>query len=122
TVPYTVPLRERAPAARRRLQERRVAEMPQTECPAEAIWRDLQPVLDDELNRLPDKYREPVLLCYVQGKTNEEAARLLRLPVGTVKSRLSRARDLLKGRLSRRGITLATAPLAASPPERTSAA
>jgi RNA polymerase sigma factor (sigma-70 family) len=122
TVAYHVALRARAASVRRRSQERQVADMPRAECRAEEVWRDLQPVLDDELNRLPDKYREPVLLCYVQGQTNEEAARLLRLPVGTVKSRLARARDLLKGRLSRRGITLATGVLAAVLAERASAA
>jgi RNA polymerase sigma factor (sigma-70 family) len=121
TVAYHVALRARAAAARRRLQERRVAEMPQTECHAEAVWRDLQPVLDDELNRLPEKYRAPVLLCYVEGKTNEEAGRLLRLPVGTVKSRLARARETLRRRLTRRGITLTGAALAAVLAEKAAA-
>jgi RNA polymerase sigma factor (sigma-70 family) len=113
TVAYHVALRARAASARRRSQERQVVDMPRAECRAEEVWRDLQPVLDDELNRLPDKYREPVLLCYVEGKTNEEAGRLLRLPTGTVKSRLARARELLKGRLSRRGITLTAGLLVA---------
>jgi RNA polymerase sigma factor (sigma-70 family) len=121
TVAYHVALRARAAAARRRLQERRVAEMPQAECPAEAVWRDLQPVLDDELNRLPEKYRAPVLLCYVEGKTNEEAGRLLRLPVGTVKSRMARARAMLRRRLTRRGITLTGAALAAVLAEKAAA-
>ena len=122
TVAYHVALRARADAARRRLRERQVPDMPRTENSTEEVWRDLQPVLDDELNRLPEKYRDPVLLCYVQGKTNDEAARLLRLPAGTVKSRLSRARDLLKGRLTRRGITLATGALAVVLAEKASAA
>jgi RNA polymerase sigma factor (sigma-70 family) len=121
TVAYHVALRARAAAARRRLQERRVVAMPRTECPAEAVWRDLQPVLDDELNRLPEKYRAPVLLCYVEGKTNEEAGRLLRLPVGTVKSRLARAREMLRRRLTRRGITLTGAALAAVLAEKAAA-
>jgi RNA polymerase sigma factor (sigma-70 family) len=121
TVAYHVALRARADAARRRLRERRVVDMPRTECPAEAVWRDLQPVLDDELNRLPEKYRTPVLLCYVEGKTYEEAGRLLRLPVGTVKSRLARARQTLRRRLTRRGITLAGAALAAVLAERAAA-
>ncbi len=95
--------------------------MPQTECHAEAVWRDLQPVLDDELNRLPEKYRAPILLCYVEGKTNEEAGRLLRLPVGTVKSRLARARETLRRRLTSRGITLTGATLAAVLAEKAAA-
>jgi RNA polymerase sigma factor (sigma-70 family) len=113
TVAYHVALRARTGAARRRQQERRAVEMPRTECPAEEVWRDLQPVLDDELSRLPEKYRAPVLLCYVEGKTNEEAGRLLQLPAGTIKSRLSRAREMLRRRLTRRGITLTGGLLAA---------
>jgi RNA polymerase sigma factor (sigma-70 family) len=121
TVAYHVALRARAGAARRRQQERRVVEMPRAECHAEEVWRDLQPVLDDELARLPEKYRAAVLLCYVEGKTNEEAARLLRLPAGTIKSRLARARALLRRRLTRRGITLTAALLAAVLAEEASA-
>jgi protocatechuate 3,4-dioxygenase beta subunit len=78
-------------------------------------------VLDDELNRLPEKYRAPVLLCYVEGKTNEEASQLLRLPVGTVKSRLARARETLRRRLTSRGITLTGAALAAVLAEKAAA-
>jgi RNA polymerase sigma factor (sigma-70 family) len=121
TVAYHVALRARGVDARRRLQERQVGEMPQTECHAEAVWRDLQPVLDEELNRLPEKYRAPVLLCYVEGKTNEEVGRLLRLPVGTVKSRLARARETLRRRLTSRGITLTGAALAAVLAEKAAA-
>ena len=54
-------------------------------------WIELRPVLHEEVNRLPEKYRVPVILCYLEGKTNEEAAELLQWPVGTVKGRLSRA-------------------------------
>ncbi len=53
------------------------------------------PCLHAEVDRLPEKYRLPVILCYLEGKTNEEVADLLHWPVGTVKGRLSRARDLL---------------------------
>jgi hypothetical protein len=74
----------------------------------EEVWHDLQPVLDEELNGLPDKYRAPVVLCYLEGKTNEEAGRLLRCPTGTIKGRLARARQLLRTRLLRRGVTLST--------------
>jgi RNA polymerase sigma factor (sigma-70 family) len=78
---------------------------------AEAVWRDLRPVLDEEIRGLPEKYRSPVVLCYLQGKTNEEAARQLGCPTGTVAVRLMRARERLRFRLGRRGVTLSGALL-----------
>jgi RNA polymerase sigma factor (sigma-70 family) len=91
------------------------------ECPAEDLaappqddgtWRDLRPLLDEEVGRLPEKYRLPFVLCYLEGITNEEAARRLRCPKGTILSRLSRARERLRGRLVRRGVELSGAALA----------
>ena len=64
----------------------------------------LRAAVHDEVDRLPASYREAVILCYLQGRTHEEAARELGWPVGTVKGRLSRARDLLRDRLARRGL------------------
>ena len=69
-------------------------------------WRDLRPVLDEEVSRLPDKYRATFVLCHVEGRTNEEAARELGCPMGTVLSRLGEARQRLRDRLTRRGVTL----------------
>ena len=57
-----------------------------------------------EISRLPEKYRAPIVLCYMEGLTHDEAAAALRWPVGTVRSRLSRGRDRLRGRLCRRGL------------------
>jgi hypothetical protein len=65
------------------------------------------------VQRLPEKYRAPVTLCYLQGRTNEEAAQQLSCPTGTLKVRLMRARDLLRKRLARRGIGLTIAGLTA---------
>jgi RNA polymerase sigma factor (sigma-70 family) len=64
----------------------------------------LIPLLREEVSRLPDKYRIPLTICYLEGKTNQEAAAQLNCPVGTIKGRLSRARRALHGRLSRRGL------------------
>jgi hypothetical protein len=78
----------------------------------EAGCRELRRVIDEEVQRLPEKYRAPILLCYLQGQTNEEAARHLRWPTGTVKIRLLRARELLRKRLVRRGLDLTAGVLA----------
>jgi RNA polymerase sigma factor (sigma-70 family) len=75
----------------------------------EGVDPDLRPLLDEEVNRLPDKYRVPIVLCYLEGLTNEQAAEQLGCPKGTILSRLSRARDLLRTRLTRRGVTVSTA-------------
>ncbi|OJW05646.1 MAG: hypothetical protein BGO49_22275 [Planctomycetales bacterium 71-10] len=68
---------------------------------------DLRPALRAEIERLPEKYRRPIELCYWDGLTSEQAATLLRCPAGTLKWRLAQAREDLRGRLGRAGIALA---------------
>jgi RNA polymerase sigma factor (sigma-70 family) len=108
-----IALKARSQAARRRARERLALPMPVVSPETEAAWRELRLVLDEEVQRLPDKYRVPIVLCYLEGKTYEETARQLGWTKGTVSGRLARARDLLEGRLLRRGVSLAAAGLAA---------
>ena len=74
TVAYHVALRAKAQASRRQRLEREIGDVFHASPSADAILDDLQPVLDEELNRLPDKYRAPVVLCYLEGKTTAAAA------------------------------------------------
>ncbi len=103
--------RARLDAARRRLREERAA-VAQDQGPAdEPDWRDLRAVLDEEIAGLPEKYRGPLVLCHLEGQTNAQAARRLRVPLGSLSKRLARARGLLRGRLLRRGVALSAAAL-----------
>ena len=113
-VAYRTAVKVRLSLVRRRFLERQsVSMMPSRIEPdrqqQDAAWNELRPVLHDEVRRLPEKYRIPVILSYLEGKTNDEVAELLHWPVGTVKGRLSRARALLRSRLTRRGMGLSAA-------------
>jgi RNA polymerase sigma factor (sigma-70 family) len=110
-VAYRIALRARADISRRRAQEMEAVPTALPPMPADVSRRELGEVLDEEVQRLPEKYRAPVTLCYLQGQTNEQAAQQLSCPTGTVKIRLMRARDLLRKRLTRRGIGLTLAGL-----------
>jgi len=73
---------------------------------ADVSWQEACSVLHEELNRLPDSFRLPLLLCYLQGYSRDEAAELLGWKLGSVKGGLERGRNLLRQRLERRGVTL----------------
>jgi RNA polymerase sigma factor (sigma-70 family) len=112
-VAYRVALDAGGAIARRRSRERQVDEMPHPEVPP-AEPQDWRPLLDQELAALPEKYRAVVVLCDLEGRPRKESARRLRLSEGTLSSRLARARALLAGRLSRRGVALSGGALAAA--------
>jgi RNA polymerase sigma factor (sigma-70 family) len=93
----------RASAARRRRHEQRAAEL------AEPSGRDpspddLGPLIHEEIDRLPGRYRAPIVLCFLEGLTREQAAGQLRWPIGTLQSRLARGREHLRRRLTRLGV------------------
>src|SRR5262249_22740610 len=90
-VAYRVALKAQADLVRRRQHERQAAGRFDEASQPETTGDDLRPILDEEVNRLPDKYRRPIVLCYFEGKTYQEAARLLGWPAGTTSVRLARA-------------------------------
>jgi RNA polymerase sigma factor (sigma-70 family) len=107
-------LKARATAARRRTRERQVTAMPEPQAVAEGQEHDLQPFLDHELSRLPEKYRVALVLCDLDGKTRKEAAGQLGVPEGTVAGRLARARVMLAKQLARHGRAVSGGALAAA--------
>jgi RNA polymerase sigma factor (sigma-70 family) len=121
-VAYRTALEAKAATARRRVRERQVSAMPEPEAPAAEGADDLRPLLDQELSRLPDKYRVPVVLCDLQGRTRRDVARQLRIPVGTLSGRLTTARRTLRNRLARHGFALSGGALAAALSQRAAAA
>ena len=99
-VAYRTALKARSAAARRRAKERRAATMTPTRADDEEDWAELLPLLDRELSRLPDKYRIPLVLCELEGRSRKEAARKLGVPEGTLSSRLATGRRMLARRLA----------------------
>ncbi len=109
-VAYRVAIRSRAIAARRAAGEinaRDIESLTSSGKPPALL-----PELHEELNRLPESYRVAVVLCFLEGLTHDEAAQRLGWPIGTVKGRLARARELLRTRLTRRGLTPAVGAIA----------
>jgi RNA polymerase sigma factor (sigma-70 family) len=94
----------RGTAARRRAHERRAATLAMNRLTVAEGEPDLVPLIHKEIGRLPERFRVVVVLCYLEGLACEEAATQLGWPIGTVKSRLSRARERLRKRLTKRGL------------------
>jgi RNA polymerase sigma factor (sigma-70 family) len=113
-VAHQTALNARATAIRQSKREKRMTDMPEPEAPQGNLWRELQPLLDQELSRLPDKYRATIVLCDLEGKTRKEAARQLGVPPGTVAGQLARARTMLAKRLARHGLGASGGALAAA--------
>jgi RNA polymerase sigma factor (sigma-70 family) len=112
-VAYQTARKARASRARKLVREKQVTEIPESAIDNRDPWRDLRPVLDQELNRLPQKYRAAIVLCDLEGKSRQEAARQLALPEGTLSGRLTRGRTMLTKRLARHGSLLSGTALAA---------
>jgi RNA polymerase sigma factor (sigma-70 family) len=103
-VAYRTALKAKAARNTRRRHETQACMEPQAGAADELTWREAQWVLHQELARLPEKYRAPLVLCYLLGKRQDEAERLLGWREGTLRSMLERARALLRTRLLRRGL------------------
>ncbi len=111
-VAHRIAVRAKVANSRRQSIQRRVPRIPPTDTLNHVVMADLRFVLDEEVQRLPERHRAPFILCYMEGKTNAEAARLLGCPPGTVMSRLACARERLRTRLVRRGLGLSAALVA----------
>ena len=106
-----IALRARTQVRGRQARERRLTDMPKIQPVDEPNCHELQGILDEEIGQLPERLRAPLVLCYLESKSHEEAARELRCPKSTLTNRLNRARELLHKRLTRRGVTLSAAAL-----------
>jgi RNA polymerase sigma factor (sigma-70 family) len=113
-VAYRIALKARGGATRRRLREMQTARLPQADLLAEVAWRELRALIDEELSRLPEKCRVSFILCCLEGKTHQQAARELGWPAGSMSRWLARGRELLRARLAGRGIVLSSAALLAA--------
>jgi RNA polymerase sigma factor (sigma-70 family) len=110
-VAHRLAVRTKANAERHRAQEEQVVIKGPAEPGIEAAWRELLGVLDEEVQSLPERLRSPLVLCYLEEQTQERAAQALGLPRRTLQRRLAHARELLRTRLTRRGLGLPSAVL-----------
>jgi RNA polymerase sigma factor (sigma-70 family) len=107
-VAYHVALCARRANHRRQCREARAVTRVAADVVDDVTWQELRAIFDEELQRLADKYRGPVILCCLEGRTRDEAAQELGWSLGTLKGRLERGRQILRARLVRRGVSLAT--------------
>jgi RNA polymerase sigma factor (sigma-70 family) len=105
-VAYRIAVRAKTRAGRTTLREAECMDEATLDPSVQAARQEMKGLLHQEVHRLPDKYRLPVLLCYLEGLTRDAAARQLGWKEGVVRGRLERARDLLRARLLRRGVML----------------
>jgi RNA polymerase sigma factor (sigma-70 family) len=119
-VAYRLALKARAQSIRRQRCEGEVLPAAlSVDCPDTLAARELRTALEEEIERLPEKYRMPIILCYLSDQTHEQAACALGCPKSSLTSRLARARELLQQRLIRRGFTVPAGLLAALLTEQT---
>jgi RNA polymerase sigma factor (sigma-70 family) len=111
-VAHRVALGIRTSLGRRRALERQSTRPTPHDPGLEAAWRELCTLLDEEVQRLAQRYRAPLVLCYLEGQTRDQAARQLGWSLRTLDRRLTRGRELLRLRLLRRGLTLSAGLLA----------
>jgi RNA polymerase sigma factor (sigma-70 family) len=110
-VAHRLALHARGQRERRKAREQTAAVLRSSEQTAATAWSQLDAVLDEALAGLPEKYRTPLVHCYLEGHTQDEVARLLGTPLGTVRAWLARGREMLRKRLLRRGVALSAAGL-----------
>jgi RNA polymerase sigma factor (sigma-70 family) len=121
-VAHRTALKARTMQAKKQTREKQLAPMPEPVAAATDPWNDLQPVLDEELGKLPETFRLPLMLCDVEGKSIKEATQQLGWPQGTLAGRLARGRKMLAKRLTRRGVVLSAGSLAVVLSEKAAAA
>jgi RNA polymerase sigma factor (sigma-70 family) len=121
-VAHTTAIRAKSLAAKRRMHERPLMDSPEPQAAQSEWWENLQPVLDREIARLPDKYRQVVVLCDLEGRARKPVARQLKIPEGTLSSRLTTARRMLAKRLARHGLGVSGATLASVIPQSAASA
>ena len=113
-VAYRLAVRAKTQAARRRAHEKQAAEVRMASPEVAAAWNELQAALDEALEQLPPNHRAALVLCYLEGKTHEEAAHQVGRPLATLRSWLARGRKRLRTRLIRRGLPVSAGAFAAT--------